>query len=313
MYLQVSKTVASMIQCFSIMSIPNSQLETWTNQGSTTNSALTHNVLRNALSRYDWSNLFGYTDYLQGSYANTTNIRGESDVDIVIECNSIFYNNLTENEKQRLGFTKGNHDLDDFKNEVVDALISYYGNNYVDTSGANSIKVLRSDTNNRLYADVIVCASYRHYESLRLRAEGITFWNKKNSQIINYPKLHKSNGAIKNSNAGGCYKQTVRMFKNARKYMTDGDAKLKKKFPSYFVECLIYNVPNKYFYGNTWQIVFVDILNYLIEVFDEDNVENFTTQSGMHYLIGNSSVQWCKSDAQDFVNSLLNLWENYYG
>jgi hypothetical protein len=236
------------------MSIPESQLHTWTNQGSITNSASTHTVLRNALSRYNWSSEMDYTDYLQGSYANTTNIHGESDVDIVIECTSIFFHDgIDEAAQQNLGFQTGKHTYDDFRNEVINALVSYYGSSYVDTSGANSIKVFPSNTSNRLYADVIVCCSYRDYYQQRVVAEGITFWNKKNySQIINYPKLHKQNGWTKNA-ATDNYKQAVRLFKNARRYMIEGDDTLKKKFSSYFVECLLYNVPNSYFYGSSWQ------------------------------------------------------------
>jgi hypothetical protein len=296
------------------MSIPESQLKTWTNQGSVTNSGITHRVLRNALAAHNWSGMLRYADYLQGSYANTTNIHGESDVDIVIECTSIFFHNVqSASDSQFLGFEPGKHCFDDFRDEAIDALVSFYGDKYVDVSGANSIKVLPSDTNNRLYADVIVCASYKHYDSRRLVAEGITFWNRENDdQIINFPKLHKTNGATKNTNTGGNYKQTVRMFKNARRYMVDGDPNLKKKFPSYFVECLIYNVPNKNFYGSTWQELFVNILNYLIEVIDTDTTDDFITQSELHYLIGDSSVQWSKADAQNFVQALVSLWQNYY-
>jgi len=138
------------------MPIPEAQLQTWSGQGAVTNSASTHSVLRNALAAHKWPSYFGYTDYLQGSYANTTNIRGDSDVDIVIECTSIFYNNFSADEKQTLELTPGSHSLDDFRNEVINALVAYYGSQHVDTSGANSIKVLPSDTSNRLYADVVV-------------------------------------------------------------------------------------------------------------------------------------------------------------
>ena len=31
-----------------------------------------------------------YVSYLQGSYRNDTNIRGDSDVDLVLELNSVF-------------------------------------------------------------------------------------------------------------------------------------------------------------------------------------------------------------------------------
>lgn len=295
------------------MSIPESQLDTWTNQGSITNSASTHTVLRNALSRNTWSKEMCYDDYLQGSYANTTNIRGESDVDIVIESTSIFYHNIDNpTDEQTLGFYPGSHNLDDFRNEVIDALVSYYGSSYVDTSSANSIKILPSETNNRLYADVVVCASYRYYYERQLRAEGITFWNRKNyNQIINYPKLHKDNGATKNSNASYNYKKAVRMFKNARRYIINGDEELRKKFPSYFVESLFYNVPNGKFYGSSWRQIFINILVYLMEAFEKDTVEKFVTPSEMHYLIGNHSVQWSKENAQEFITRLDSLWENY--
>jgi hypothetical protein len=294
------------------MSIPELQLQTWTNQGSVTNSASTHIVLRNALAAHNWSSLLKYTDYLQGSYANTTNIRGESDVDIVVECTSIFYNNLTPDEKQTLGLMPGSHSFNDFRNEVIEALVGYYGEKYVDTSGANAIKVSPSDTTNRLYADVIVCANYKRYSSLQVIAEGITFWNKDSgNQIINYPKLHKANGVAKNSDTSN-YKKTVRMFKNARRCMIEGDETLRKKFSSYFVECLLYNIPNQNFYGSTWQQVFLNIFSYLTDVFDRDVVDKFITQSEQHILIGNHPVQWSKANAQEFVTRLNNLWQNYY-
>lgn len=295
------------------MTIPESQLETWTNQGSVTNSALTHNTLRNKLDAYDWSSRFKYKDYLQGSYANTTNIRGESDVDIVIKCTSFFYHNLNDTEKATLGFTNSGYGLNDFRAEVIKALIYCYGEKYIDPSGANSVKVLPSDTSNRLYADVIICAQYKRYHNLKVVAEGITFWNQKTStQITNYPKLHKENGWEKNKNTNGNYKPIVRLFKNARRCMIEGDQELKKKFSSYFVECLLYNVPNQYYFGKTWQELFLNILGYLIDVFRQDAVSKFVTQSGQHYLIGNNPVQWSKENAQEFVTRLAGLWQDYY-
>lgn len=45
----------------------------------------------------------GLIIYLQGSYANSTNIKEDSDVDIVVECNSIFLSDtsaLSETNKK---------------------------------------------------------------------------------------------------------------------------------------------------------------------------------------------------------------------
>ena len=121
------------------MAIPESQLQTWSHQGATVGSANTHHSIRVALDRHSWPNGMDYNAYLQGSYPNYTNIRGNSDVDLVIESSSVFYSNLTEDEKRRLGIGRGSYDYWDFRDEVLKALTSYYGANLVDAFGQKSI------------------------------------------------------------------------------------------------------------------------------------------------------------------------------
>src|SRR5437870_11381300 len=73
------------------MPIPESQLETWTHQGATTTAKSTHETIRRALAA-DSSPIKDkdFEIYLQGSYKNDTNIRGDSDVDVVVQLNSTF-------------------------------------------------------------------------------------------------------------------------------------------------------------------------------------------------------------------------------
>lgn len=295
------------------MPIPNSQLEIWTNQGSTVNSSRTHTLIRSVLADHDWPEQMHYDDYLQGSYRNATNIRGESDVDIVIECTSVFYNNLTDEEKKQLNLSKGGQTLDSFRSEVIVALEDYFGKKYVDSSRPNAIKVVPDGPgSNRLYADVVICAQYRRYDSLKEIARGITFWNRDTKeQIINYPKLHFKNGAAKNEACSGTYKPTVRMFKNARSYICGNNTKRLKRFPSYFVECLIFNAPNENFEGATWKDDFVSIVNYLNSVLPTAEATKFVTSSRRHGLFNRS--QWNTDDAIEFVDALIDLWNNYYG
>ena len=85
------------------MSIPESQLETWSHQGSITNSSNTYNAIKNVLelSGTPYSGK-SYDVFLQGSYGNDTNVWAESDVDIVIRLNDCFYSDhsaLKEHEK----------------------------------------------------------------------------------------------------------------------------------------------------------------------------------------------------------------------
>jgi len=293
------------------MTIPESQLQTWSNQGATISAQQTHESIRNALNHYQWASGITYEAYLQGSYRNSTNIRGDSDVDLVVELTSVFYSNLTEEEKRQLGVTPAGYSCYEFRKDVIAILSSYYGSQYVDTSGSKSIKLLPNS--GRLKADVVVAVTYRHYEQMRLIAEGMTFWRFPDwQQIYNFPKLHYRNGANKNSQqqARRCYKPTVRVFKNARNRIIGTNSLLLGRFPSYFVECLLYNVPSGKF-STSFQSTFVSSLNWLNNELNNDNWENFLCQNEMYYLFGNSTVQWNIIDAREYVTQLINLWNSW--
>lgn len=79
------------------MAIPESQLDTWSHQGSIIQSSNTYNTIKNALEAvgnpYASKN---YRVFLQGSYGNDTNIYAESDVDIVIKLTDCFRHDLNE-------------------------------------------------------------------------------------------------------------------------------------------------------------------------------------------------------------------------
>jgi hypothetical protein len=63
------------------MAIPESQLETWSHQGSVTQSAQTYAMIQNALN--DAASPYyakHYSIFLQGSYGNDTNVFRDSDV-----------------------------------------------------------------------------------------------------------------------------------------------------------------------------------------------------------------------------------------
>lgn len=157
------------------MAIPEAQLQTWANQGATDSAQRTHTSPRSALDAYKkWPAGVTYDAYLQGSYRNTTNIRGDSDVDLVAELTSVQYSNLTEAEKSFLKLEPAAYKWNDFRTDVIAALTEYYGGQFVDTSGKKSVKVLPNS--GRLQADVVVTVTYRYYENTRVRAEGMTFW-----------------------------------------------------------------------------------------------------------------------------------------
>ena len=291
------------------MAISESQLSAWSNQGATSSSADTYASIKAALEAHTWPIDMEYDLYLQGSYPNATNIRGNSDVDVVVELTSSFYNDLTEEEKRARNLSTAKYNIDDLRREVISALISYYGASAVDTSGPNAIAV--ASNGSRLKADVLPCVTYREYNHRDTPVEGIKFWNQHTNQPkINFPKRHIANGQTKNQNGTNQrYKPSVRMMKNARERIIGSDDNLRKKYPSYFVECLIFNVPDGKFTASRPE-TFVNIINFLYAALRDERGPKFTTQSKQRYLFGDDSTQWSLVNASAFVDQLVTLWKN---
>src|SRR2546422_3171763 len=151
------------------MPIPETQLETWSHQGAIVSSQTAHQSIRAALSA-PASPITGRIAageiqiQVQGSYKNDTNIHGDSDVDVIVELNSIFYSNLTDAAKQWLGITPAAYSWYQFRSDVVKALQSHYGPQFVDTTGNKAVKI--QPGSGRLGADVVPCATYKLYRTL---------------------------------------------------------------------------------------------------------------------------------------------------
>jgi len=289
------------------MNISEDQLEVYAKLGATVGSANTYESIKNALLSYSWPSYINHIIYLQGSYANSTNIRGNSDVDVVIETEWVFYSNLTEVEKQHLNLLDASYTWHEFRNEVVNALVSYYGANQVDSTKNKSIKLRKNS--NRLPADIIPCASYRKYSTQFNYVSGITFRTMDtNTQIINYPKLHKASGIDKNNeyNTKGWFKPTVRIFKNIKERIIENNSLLKGKYPSYFVENLVYNIPNHLF-GNSYLKTIVYSLEYLIDSYNNDSWDDYICQNKQEKLFGYSTTQWNKDDAFSLISEMINF------
>src|SRR6266851_4372546 len=115
------------------MGIPESQLETWSHQGSVTQSSSTYETIKRALEAAD-AKYAGKTFevFLQGSYGNDTNIYAESDVDVVIRLDSIYHYDieaLTPAEQATFNavLVPGTYPYSDYKADVIAALVKSFG------------------------------------------------------------------------------------------------------------------------------------------------------------------------------------------
>ena len=283
------------------MAIPESKLETWAHQGAITTAKSTADSIKNALNSYtDWPSGVDFEVYSQGSYKNDTNIRGDSDVDVTVQLNSTFYSNLSEEQKSTLGLSPASYSLTNFRADILKILKDYYGENQI-VDGNKALKVKAN--NGRLPADVVVCSQYKKYKTVNNYdyIEGMCFWTKNGDrQVINYPKIHYDNGVSKHKNSSEWYKPVVRLFKNIRGNIS-GDTT-----PSYFLECMLHNVPDSKF-GTSYGDTFCNVVNWL----NETDLDNLVCQNGQSKLFGLSQEQWDTNQAKTVIKNLISFWNNW--
>lgn len=301
-----------------MVGIPEPQLEVWARQGATVSAVGTYASVRKALLEVTTSPV-RYKDvdvYLQGSYRNSTNIRGGSDIDVVVQLNSTWSRDLSglsgyEAKLYRGTYPNATYLWHHFREDVLSALRGYYGREAV-SEGNKCLKI--ADGTVRLPADVVVCQTYRKYERFygihdQSYVEGIKFWDRKDGrEVVNFPKAHHDNGAKKNGpgSTGGSYKPTVRIFKNARTHLVKRGEIEAGLAPSYFLECLLYNAPNGLFVG-THRQTFLNILNWLYAV----DLSGLWCQNGQTLLFGSTPEQWGLGGAQKLVAALIRLWNGW--
>ena len=189
------------------MAIPESQLDTWSHQGSITQSSDTYQSIKKALETTDsaYTNK-NYKVFLQGSYGNDTNIYAESDVDIVIRLDDCFQHDLSELPPEQQEAFKSSHSdatytHQDFKSDVLDVLATKYGADAV--AGDKAIAIAKSG--NRRKSDVIAAVQYRRYHKFITTSDqtydtGICFYTASGVKIANYPKQHSENLTTRHQN-----------------------------------------------------------------------------------------------------------------
>jgi hypothetical protein len=294
------------------MAIPQSQLETWAKQGAAVGSRDTYATVRRALEApgngYSARN---YKIFLQGSYGNDTNIWSESDVDIVIRLDSIyFYDTSSLNpfhlQQFNATFVPGDYSYGDYKSHVKAALETAFGKADV-SDGKKAFKI--KPNGNRRSADVLAAALFRRYSSglygMSIES-GICFFNSTGDRIVNYPDQHSANCTAKHQSTGGRFKPTVRIFKNMRSRLVNEGTIADGIAPSYYIEGLLHNVPNDKFQNSLVDTV-VDSVTWILQA----NRAAFRCANQQYLLFGNSAVQWPEANYTVFINALIEMWNNW--
>lgn len=183
----------------------------------------------------------------KGSYANNTNVKADSDVDIAVIHDGFHYfddSELPPNRKiKRSPVTSFHYDGADFRSELEKALRAKF-RSQCDTSGKTAITV--RETSSRVSIDVVPSFQYRKYYFDSLFGvqyhEGTKTRRANGTWVVNYPEQQLKNGRKKNRRTKGRYKHQVRILKRIENELVKA-GKI-GTLPSYFMECLVYNVPD---------------------------------------------------------------------
>ncbi len=286
------------------MNVTEEQLSRWAKAPSETEETKCQNAVRQITEciREKFGNTVSI--FLQGSYKNRTNVRLDSDVDIVVRHDGYYFpdvSGLSEADKQLYwaGFTAAPYTFSNFKSDIQNILISKFGAASVERKN----KCLKAkESTNRVNADVVPCFVHRRFRSpTDAEAEGIELVADDGIHITSFPEQHYDNGVLKNTKTGQMFKPVVRILKNVRNELIDEGVITLKTMPSFFLECLAWNVPEVHFkqsnYLDATQSVVATVWN---EMGEPGKADNYVEVSDLLWLFKGSPLR-THQQVRDFM------------
>ncbi|MGX8700591.1 nucleotidyltransferase domain-containing protein [Caproiciproducens sp.] len=290
-------------------------LSSWTSPLSQTEEQRVENTIRmikDAVTSYDKLSDCTMEVFAQGSYANNTNVRQDSDVDICVMLTStVFCNYVDGKTDEDYGYTTGSITYNDYKSYIVEALKGKFGEDVV-AVGNKSINI--KSNSYHVNADVVPAFQYRDFKIINSidpakYVEGIKYFAKDGTEVINYPKDHINNGKQKNNNTNYEYKKLVRIMKHTRNDMVDDGKVNGDKITSFLIECLVWNVPNDTITGsNTWSGTVQNAIAYLWKSIKDENHQEWGEVSERLYLF-HPGRKWTAVETKDFLCDMYNYLE----
>lgn len=244
--------------------------------------------------------------FIQGSYANNTCVRDESDVDIAIirrdqyeyAFGKIFAPSVENFSKKKEGKI--------FKDNVEMVLRSKFA-----SSVHRKNKSIKVDGNTyRKQADTVPSFAMRYFSksgegNFSDYIEGITIYADDGEIINNFPKQHIANGKAKNVRTNHYYKKMVRIIKKMRYEMEDYYYSSASKVSSFGLESLLWNLPDEIFKKCvTYKYTFGEIVKYLYN--NKALLWIYKEANGIKNLCPNAQNV---ENYQNFINDLYRFYE----
>jgi len=256
------------------MDISKEKLINWTRPLGNTEDRRVQNSIDMVIEAIENSEKLRFKDikkFVQGSYANDTNVRQDSDVDINIMCQS----------------TSG-YDFREFKNDVQNALLNKFDRSEVNRKN----KCINIKGNSyRVTADVVPTFLHIRFNKNYPPEVGTEFFPENSKFIVvNFPEQHIKNGNNKDEKTKGRFKGLTRIHKNLHNQMIEDKIIAKGNITSFLLECLVYNIPDEIMNScNNWTKLFKSSIECIYEKtyeLEKENYKNIKEVSGLLPLFG---------------------------
>lgn len=268
-------------------------------------------MVKDAITNDDKLSKLEIKVFCQGSYANNTNIRLDSDIDVNINYKGAFYYDLPFGmKKEDFGLGNAcNYSYHEFKNDVETALIEKFGRQNVKRKN-KCFTVMENSY--RAEIDIVPTWKHRWYQKDGSYVEGVVlFANGDNSKVINYSLQHIENGKQKNERTQRRYKRLVRIFKKVNAKMEEDNFYKDKSISSFLLESLIWNCPDSIFNDNeTWNDRIKEAIIFIYNNTKETSsvYKGWEEVSNLLYLFYNER-KWTREAVN---NHMIKMW-NYMG
>lgn len=215
-----------------------------------------------------------------GDYTNDTFIDQTGELEIVIAtsnpqiaiANSTYLKNLKEAKtKKEKALISNEGTFDDIILKYAHCLAQYFDETSVILLVNQGIKVLCFEEYG--FKILIRFATYDEYDKEAI----LSFWDplartiKKINLFLYNEKMEEKDAAT-----GGNYKKIVRIFKNIRKNILMNKWAMSSEINKYFIELIVFNIPNSIMQDKDLNMLFIKAINYL----ENCNVLDFTSFDG---------------------------------
>ncbi len=264
-------------------------------------------AIRNAIKASEKLKGRDISIFVQGSYRNNTNVRKDSDVDIGILCKDAFFPDLPDGTtRETFGILPATYEYEQYKNEVEEALVSYFGRSAV-KRGDKAFDV--HETSYHVEADVAAFFEHRRFQTSGGPLYGVELrTDKEKRRVINWPEQHYENGVRKNNATGTRFKSIVRVLKALSNEMTEKGVRA-GNIGGFLVECLVWNAPNDRFQHSTYT---ADVQLSLVFLYENTKADEPCREWGevseLKYLF-RPSQKWTREQANAFTVAVWNYAE----